>query len=92
MAKTYSVADARSHLPEILDEIEMGKDIHLTRRGRLVGVVLSAERYDALRAKRASFAGAYARFLEQHSMDDLGFETSFFEALRDRRAPRDVDL
>lgn len=92
MAKTYSVAGARSHLPEILDEVEMGRDVHLTRRGRLVGVVLSAERYDSLRAKRTTFADAYARFLAEYSPDALGFDREFFETLRDRRAPRDVDL
>jgi prevent-host-death family protein len=92
MAKTYSVADARAHLPDILDEAMRGRDVHLTRRGHPVAVVVSAERYDALRGARRSFGEAYREFLARHEPKDMGFDAAFFDALRDRRPSRPVRL
>ena len=41
MAKRYSIAEARSNLPTIVDQVEAGQEIELTRRGKAVAVVLS---------------------------------------------------
>jgi prevent-host-death family protein len=92
VAKTYSVADARVHLPEILDDVEAGKEIQLTRRGRAVAVVLSPERYDALRKKHRDFRDAYRTFVSRHSLEEIGLDADFFESLRDRESGRRVRL
>jgi prevent-host-death family protein len=92
MAKSYSVADARAHLPDILDEVEAGKEVHLTRRGRRVAVVLSPERYDSLRRNRTSFGDAYRAFAERYAPEDIALEADFFDSLRDRAAGRGVRL
>ena len=92
MGKSYSVADARAHLPEILDEIQDGKEVQLTRRGRAVAVVLSPEKYEALRSDRASFADAYRAFAERHAPEEVALEPDFFESLRDRATGRRVRL
>jgi prevent-host-death family protein len=89
---TYSVADARAHLPDILDDVEAGKEIQLTRRGRAVAVVLSTERYEALRKKQADFRDAYRTFVNRHSLQEIGLEADFFEAVRDRASGRRVRL
>jgi prevent-host-death family protein len=90
MSKSYSVADARVHLPNILDEVEAGKEVQLTRRGRPVAVVLSPERLDALRRERTSFGEAYRAFGERHSPGDIALEPDFFDSLRDRAPGRKV--
>ena len=41
MTKRYSVAEARSSLPTIVDQVEAGQEIELTRRGIGVAVVVS---------------------------------------------------
>lgn len=92
MPKVYSVASARSHLPEILDDVEAGNDVHLSRRGRLVAVVLSTSQYEALRGARPAFGTAYREFLERHSVGDLGLDADFFSSLRDRKPGRRVRL
>jgi len=92
MAKSYSVADARAHLPEILDDVEDGKEVRLTRRGRPIAVVLSQERYDALRRERSNFGDAYRAFIERHAPEDIGLESDFFDAVRDRAPGRGVRL
>ena len=90
--KTYAVADARSHLPEILDDVEAGKEIQLTRRGRAVAVMLSPERYEALRRKHADFRDAYRKFVSRHSLEEVGLEDGFFESARARESGRRVRL
>lgn len=92
VAKVYSVADARAHLPEILDEVEAGRDVRLTRRGRPVAVVLSTEQYEALRTAKARFADAYRRFLDRHALHEVGVDAGFADSLRDKRAGRRVRL
>lgn len=92
VAKSYSVADARAHLPDILDEVEAGRDVQLTRRGRPVAVVLSAHRYEALQNEQSSFAEAYKAFLERHSLAEVGLDPDFAESLRDTKPGRRVRL
>jgi prevent-host-death family protein len=83
MGKSYSVAEARARLPDILDDVEAGKEVELTRRGRPVAVVLSRARLDALRQDRATFSDAYRSFAERHSPRDIALEPNFFDSLRD---------
>ena len=40
---TYSVAEAKSRLSELLDRVEAGEEILITRRGRAIAKVESAE-------------------------------------------------
>jgi prevent-host-death family protein len=92
MSKSYSVADARAHLPDILDEVEAGKDVQLTRRGRPVALVLSPERYEMLRSEYTNFADTYRAFLSRHTAKEIGLEPSFLDSLRDREPGRRVRL
>jgi len=41
--KTYSVAEAKSGLSELLDRVEAGEEILITRRGRAIARVEGAE-------------------------------------------------
>lgn len=90
MAKTYSVADARAHLPEILDEVEAGGEVALSRRGRLVAVLLSSEEYDRLRGSRTQFGDVYRAFVDRHDLAAVGVDD--VESLRDRSPGRKVRL
>ena len=92
MPKAYSVADARASLPRILDEVESGMDVHLTRRGHAIAVMVSTRRYEALAGAGVKFDAAYRAFLGRHSPADLGLDTEFFDRLRDRREGRRVRL
>jgi prevent-host-death family protein len=92
MSKSYSVADARAHLPDILDDVEAGKDVQITRRGRLVALVLSPERYEMLRSEHTNFGDAYRAFLGRHMAEEIGLEPGFFDSLRDREPGRRVRL
>jgi prevent-host-death family protein len=47
MPSTYSVTEAQAGLPSILREAE-DKTVTITRRERVVGYILSPERYEAI--------------------------------------------
>jgi prevent-host-death family protein len=91
-AKTYSVADARARLAEIVDQVEAGREVEITRRGRRVAVVVSASRYARLRAEPTSFWRSYEGFSKKHDLTELGLERSWAEDTRDRSSGREVKL
>ena len=62
MDRTLKVSDARAALPEILDQVEAGDEVTITRHGRPVAVLI---RPDALRNRRADSALAAARRIEE---------------------------
>lgn len=72
MIKTYSIAEARDHFTELVRTVEEETIIQLTRRGKLVAILLSPDEYERLQNKRAGFWHAYCEFrhrLEQQALD-----------------------
>jgi prevent-host-death family protein len=92
VAKKYSIADARSNLPTIVDQAEAGVEVELTRHGKPVAVVISLRRLERLRGDRVRFTDAYGAFLKRHSIHAMGFERDFFESLRSKEPGRKVAL
>ena len=92
MAKRYSIAEARSNLPTIVDQVEAGQEIELTRRGKPVAVVVSLREIARLRGERAPFGDAYTRFLKTHALHDVGLDDGFFVAARNTEGGRKVTL
>ena len=92
MSQRYSIAEARSRLPKIVDQAEAGADIELTRRGRPVAVLVSHREFERLRGKRLHFRDAYRKFLETHSLRDVGVDDDFATSARDRTTGRKVSL
>lgn len=92
MTKKYSIAEARSNLPAIVDQAEAGQEIQLTRRGKAVAVVVSLREFQRLRNERSSFGVAYKQFLASHQLDEVGLDEPFLEADRDRSSGRSIAL
>jgi prevent-host-death family protein len=92
MSQRYSIAEARSRLPRIVDEAEAGVEIELTRRGQPVAVLVSHREFERLRGKRLHFRDAYKKFLNTHSPEKIGVDKDFAASLRDRTAGRKVSL
>jgi prevent-host-death family protein len=91
MSKRFSIAEARAQLPGIIDRVEAGADVELTRRGKSVAVVVSTREYARLRAARVSFAEAFGRFTAEHG-HGAGLGRDFVRGLRDRGTGRPVRL
>jgi prevent-host-death family protein len=92
MSHKYSIAQARSNLPTIVDQAESGIEVELTRRGEPVAVVVSSREFERLRGRRVHFADAYGRFLRKYSLEEIGVEGDFAASTRDRTTGRKVSL
>jgi prevent-host-death family protein len=92
MSKQYSIADARRNLPTVVDEVESGSEVQLTRRGRAVAVVVSIEEYERLKANRMTFAEAYDAFRKKFPAGRDGISSRYFRSVRERGRGREVDL
>ena len=83
MKKTRNLAQARRELPTILDDVERGDEVVVTRRGKPVGVLVPYAKY--LRTRDPSFDEALARW-QAHPPEHL--DGSEFVGLRDRSVGR----
>ncbi|MEO8904461.1 MAG: type II toxin-antitoxin system prevent-host-death family antitoxin [Polyangiaceae bacterium] len=92
MSKQYSIADARRNLPSLVDEAEAGLEVHLTRRGRAVAVVVSVEEYERLKANRVGFSEAYEEFRKRFPAGGKGIDVRYFRSIRDRGVGRKVAI
>ena len=88
MSSKYSVAEARAQLPKLLDEVELGHEVELTRRGKRVAIMLSIEEYERLSGGRRDFAATYAAHRERYG----GLPRAALDGLRDKTAGRKVRL
>jgi prevent-host-death family protein len=92
MPRQYSIADARSSLPDIVDQAEAGAEVEITRRGQPVAVVVSHRTLERLRERRTSFSEAYQRFLGRFSLDEAGLDSSELSPPRGTTSGRRVRL
>jgi len=92
MVQSYPIAEARANLPTLIDEVEAGMTVELTRRGKAVAVMISVTEYQRLRSKRTSFQETYQKLLKKHSLAEVGLEPDFAHTLRDRSPGRKVDF
>ena len=92
MTRKYSIAEARSSLPAIVNEAEAGAGIELTRRGKPVAIVVSVRQFERLRGDRPRFGDLYARFLETYLLPEVGLDDDFAASVRERSVGRLVRL
>lgn len=92
MSRKYSIAEARSRLPAIVDQAEAGLEVELTRRGQPVAVVVSRRQLERTQGTRPHFGDAYRHFLDKYSPEEVGLEADLIAATRDKTAGRKVAL
>jgi prevent-host-death family protein len=87
----YSIAQARDQLTALVRRVERGARVGLTRRGKLVAVVVSEADFRQLSGEAAGLRRALASFLEDKAR--MGVLTNRqIKALRDRTPGRAVTL
>ena len=65
--KTATIREAQHHLSKLMDEVEKGQEIVLTRRGKQVGKLVPMENLEDPREKKidwAAWAEEQRKFLE----------------------------
>ena len=66
--------------------------VELTRRGKPVAVVISLREFERLRGDRPRFSEAYKKFLDDHSLAEIGLDDDFAATTRDRSPGRKISL
>lgn len=92
MSTQLPIASARARLASLLDRVEAGERVALTRRGKAVAVLVSPAELERLEGGQLQFRDAYRSFLTKHGAHREGVERGFFDDLRDRSEGRKVDL
>jgi prevent-host-death family protein len=92
MLKQCSVAEAQRDLAALIDLATAGSEIVLTQRGRLVGVLVSIERYAALKVRPGSFSEVYYKFRARFPRGASGASSREARSLRPRDGGREVNL
>jgi prevent-host-death family protein len=90
MARRVSIAEARNHLTMLVHDVERGKKIELTRRGKRVAVLVSSDEYERLRVARPSPRQALQAWRARLPADFRGFSEDEIRSWRDASPGRDV--
>ena len=89
----YAIADAKNQLSRLIQQVELGEAIELTRRGKPVAVVLSEAEYRRLQ-QPPSFSKALLAFRARTDFIGLSDEEmdEIFQDLRSKDTGRDIEL
>jgi len=79
-----AISTLKNHLPEMIHIAEQGTDIHITRHGKTVAVLISLERYQQVFPSRKGIASAWQRWREKYP-DIQGFSDEEQNAMSARR-------
>ena len=92
MANRISVAEARKGFARLIQRAQQGLAIEITRRGRPVAVLLSADEYLRLIGERPSFVESVSHLRARFGVDELGIGAAEFAELRAEDPGREVEL
>jgi len=92
MQRSYSIADARAKLAELIDAALGGEDIEIVRRGKKVAVLVSPARYARMAGEKTAFGDAYDAFMKGRDPKSFGLDAEELERSRDRAPGRAVKL
>lgn len=82
-----TIADAKNNLPRLIHAAEAGDDIHISRHGKPVAVLISAERYQQLFNTGKGVFHAIMQWREKYGGVDLADEE--VDSWRDRSPARE---
>ena len=82
-----TIAQAKNHLPKLIHAAEAGDDIRISRHGKLVAVMISAERYQQ---HFNSGAGVFQAIMQwREKQPGLELTDTEVDSWRDRTAARE---
>ena len=92
MERRYSIAEARNNLPGIVHAVEKGEPVELTRRGKLVAVIVSIEEYERLKPRKRDWVDAIEEWRSRTNFAALGITGHEFDDVRDKSPGRDFSF
>lgn len=90
----YSIAQARDHFTQLVHQVEDGDTVEVTRRGKRVAVLLSAEEYERLSQPKQGFGEAVLVWRKKYDVENWGNDIDIDEVfdVRDKSPGREVEL
>lgn len=88
--RRVSLAEGRDHLTGLVRDVERGRRVDLTRRGKRVAVLLSAEEYDRLKKPRVAARNLIEALAAWRAALPEGFEGISPDEVRAWRDPSPV--
>lgn len=88
----YSILEANHHLPTLIDKVERGESIELTKQGKAVAVLLSEREYQRLMINRPSPWEALQTFRQAVNIEQLEIDTDIFMTPRTTDQGREIEL
>ena len=93
VSEQHSIADASSHLDELVRKAEKGESVELTREGEAVAVLIGRREYERRNGRPTrTFADALEEFRRSADFAEIGDPDEIWGDVRDRDPGRDVDL
>jgi prevent-host-death family protein len=89
---TVSIAEAKNQLPRIVQQVETGSPVHITRHGKPVAVLVSEAEYERLRAGQAepkSLWDTVEEWRGSNAFDWPALTDEEVDGWRDRTPPRE---
>lgn len=91
MTEKHSITEARSNLPRLIQKVEQGNTVELTRRGTTVAVLLGRKKFERLSTGRRNFAETYQEFKETVDLAELDLDPDeIFAGVRDTTPGRHI--
>ena len=93
MSEQHSIADASSHLDELVRKAEEGETVEITREGEAVAVLIGRREYKRINGRpHRSFAEALEEFRRSADFEAIGDPDEIWGDVRDPDPGRDIDL
>ncbi len=90
VTRKVSIAEARNHLTVLVHDVERGKNVELTRRGKRVAVLVSYDEYDKLKKARPPLDQALRAWRAKLPANFEGFSDDEVRSWRVPSPGRDV--
>lgn len=82
MKNQYSITEARNHFATIVHDLKPAQPVQITRRGKVVAVLMSVEESERQASATADFWDAYECFRATADLESLHIEPEIFQGLR----------
>jgi cellobiose PTS system EIIB component len=89
----YSIEEVQAQLSDIVQTVEHGEAIEITRKGQQVAILLSIEEYKSLKKEKSGFGRALEEFRQKYDVEDADIDPDeIFRDVRDKSPGREVIL
>jgi cellobiose PTS system EIIB component len=89
----YSIEQVQTQLNEIIQAVEDGEAIEITRQGAQVAILLSPDEYNYSKKEKSGFGAALEKFRKELVAEGIDLDPDeVFKDVRDRSPGREVNL